>query len=87
MVGRAAGYEVQSAHPGAPGIGRLGNLGDTRTVGGGVREMRVHVGPGYRVYFAQRHGGVLLLLCGGTKSSQARDIERARRMLAELDEG
>jgi putative addiction module killer protein len=56
-------------------------------VGGGVREMRVHVGPGYRVYFAQRHGGVLLLLCGGTKSSQARDIERARRMLAELDEG
>ena len=63
---------------------RLGNLGDTRTLGGGVREMRVHVGPGYRVYFAQRHGAVLLL-CGGAKSSQARDIERARRMLAELD--
>jgi putative addiction module killer protein len=66
---------------------RLGNLGDTRTVGGGIREMRVHIGPGYRVYFAQRHGAALLLLCGGDKSSQSRDIVWARRMLAELDEG
>jgi putative addiction module killer protein len=66
---------------------RLGNLGDTRTLGGGFREMRVHVGPGHRVYFAQRHGTVLLLLCGGAKSSQARDIERARLLLAQLDEG
>jgi putative addiction module killer protein len=66
---------------------RLGNPGDTRTLGGGVREMRVHVGPGYRVYFAQRHGTVLLLLCGGTKSSQARDIGRAKRILAEFDKG
>ena len=66
---------------------RLGNLGDTRTVGGAIREMRVHVGPGYRVYFVQRHGAVLLLLWGGAKSSQTRDIERARRMLAELDKG
>ena len=66
---------------------RLGNLGDTRTLGGGLREMRVHVGPGYRVYFAQRQGTVLLLLCGGAKSSQARDIARAKLMLAELDEG
>jgi putative addiction module killer protein len=66
---------------------RLGNLGDTKSLGGGVHEIRVHVGPGYRIYFAQRHGAVLLLLCGGAKSSQARDIERARRMLAELEEG
>jgi putative addiction module killer protein len=49
--------------------------------------MRVHAGPGYRVYFAQRNGTVLLLLCGGAKSSQVRDIERANRLLAELDEG
>jgi putative addiction module killer protein len=63
---------------------RLSNLGDTKTLGGGVREMRVHVGPGYRVYFALRHGTVLLL-CGGAKSRQARDIERAKAMLAELD--
>jgi len=53
---------------------RLGNLGDTRALGGGVPEMRVHVGPGYRVYFAQRHATVLLLLCGDDKSSQARDM-------------
>jgi putative addiction module killer protein len=48
--------------------------------------MRVHVDPGYRVYFAERHGAVLLLR-GGAKSSQARDIERAKRILAELDTG
>ena len=63
---------------------RLGNLGDTRTLGGGVHEMRVHVGPGYRIYFALRHGTVLLL-CGGAKSRQTPDIERARAMLAQLD--
>ena len=65
---------------------RLGNLGDTRTLRSGVREMRVHVGPGYRVYFAER-GGTVLLLCGGAQSSQARDIERAKLILAELDKG
>jgi putative addiction module killer protein len=65
---------------------RLGNLGDTRTLGGGVREMRVHDGAGYRVYFAQCRGTVLLL-CGGDKSSQPRDIERAKLMGAELDRG
>ena len=64
---------------------RLGNLGDTRTLGGGIHELRVHVGPGYRVYFALRHGTVLLLLCGGAKSRHTRDIERARAMLAQLD--
>jgi putative addiction module killer protein len=47
--------------------------------------MRVHVGPGYRVYFALRRGTVLLLLCGAAKSRQTRDIERAWAMLAELE--
>ena len=65
---------------------RLGNLGDCKNVGSGIREMRVHVGPGYRVYFVQRHKTVLLLLCGGDKSRQSRDIERARRILADLDQ-
>jgi putative addiction module killer protein len=65
---------------------RLGNLGDAKILGGGIREMRVHVGPGYRLYFAQRHG-TLLLICGGDKSSQPRDIERAKRLLAELENG
>ena len=64
---------------------RLGNLGDSKAVGGGVRELRVHIGPGYRVYFTKRRGMVLLLLCGGNKSSQSRDIERAKRLLVELE--
>lgn len=66
---------------------RLGNLGDTKSVGGGVREMRIHVGAGYRVYFTQRRKIVIYLLCGGTKSSQSRDIRRAQKILSELDDG
>jgi len=64
---------------------RLGNLGDCKSVGGGVKELRIHGGPGYRVYFMQRRKIVLLLLCGGNKSSQSRDITKAQRLLAELD--
>jgi len=64
---------------------RLGNLGDCKSVGGGIKELRIHAGPGYRVYFVQRRKIVLLLLCGGRKSSQARDIEKAKRLLEELD--
>ncbi len=63
---------------------QLGNLGDVKTVGGGVREMRVHVGPGYRIYFAQRGRMLVLLLCGGDKSTQTRDIARANKILREL---
>ena len=66
---------------------RLGNLGDTRALGGGVREMRVHVGAGYRIYFTQHGGEMLVLLCGGDKSAQQRDIGRARGMVAEIDGG
>lgn len=65
---------------------RLGNLGDCKSVGGGIREMRIHVGAGYRLYFAQQQKVVLLLLCGGSKTNQSRDIERARRLLNELEE-
>jgi putative addiction module killer protein len=63
---------------------RLGNLGDSKSLGGGIREMRVHVGPGYRLYFTQTGKIVLLLLCGGEKSTQERDIERARSLRKEL---
>ncbi len=57
----------------------LGNAGDARTVGGGLHEMRVHHGPGYRVYFL-REAGTVVVLCGGDKDSQRRDIERAGRL-------
>jgi putative addiction module killer protein len=63
---------------------KLGNLGDVKSVGDGVRELRVHFGPGYRVYFAQRGRVLLLLLCGGDKSTQARDIARAQRILKDI---
>lgn len=55
-----------------------GNFGDCRSVGGGVFELRVHFGAGYRVYFGEVDRTIVLLLCGGDKSSQARDIERAK---------
>ena len=55
----------------------LGNPGDVKPVGGGVSEMRVDYGPGYRVYFVRRGDMVVILLCGGDKRHQDRDIARA----------
>ena len=55
-----------------------GNLGDYRFVGDGVFELRFQFGPGYRVYFGQIDNTIIVLLCGGDKSSQVRDIERAK---------
>jgi putative addiction module killer protein len=63
---------------------RLGNLGDVRSVGRGILEMRIHWGPGYRLYFARPQPGVIQLLCGGDKSTQARNIAEARRLVAAL---
>ena len=64
-----------------------GNFGDHRSVGGGVSELRVHVGQGYRVYYMIRRRQVVLLLCGGDKSSQPRDIKRAQQIAGELEGG
>ena len=64
----------------------LGNFGDCEPVGEGVSEMRIHHGPGFLVYFVRDRAAVYVLLCGGDKSSQRRDIAGAKRMARELKE-
>lgn len=58
----------------------IGNFGDTRPIGDGISEMRIHYGPGYRIYFIREGSTVVVLLCGGDKGSQQRDIEHAKRL-------
>ena len=64
---------------------QTGNLGDVAAVGGGVSEMRIFYGPGYRIYFVQRGSELIVLLCGGDKSTQAADIDEARAMAKEVE--
>ena len=61
----------------------VGNAGDVKPVGAGISEMRIHHGPGYRVYFMQRGRLVVVLLAGGDKSTQASDIRKAKRIAGE----
>lgn len=56
----------------------LGNFSNVEGVGGGVYELKIHFGPGYRVYFGEEGNEIVILLCGGTKKKQSRDIEKAR---------
>ena len=62
----------------------LGNPGDIKPVGEGVSEMRISHGPGYRLYFTRSGETIVILLCGGDKSSQARDIAIARQLAKEI---
>ena len=62
-----------------------GNFGDCAPVGDGISEMRVHVGPGYRMYYCRRGEITYLLLCAGDKSSQQKDIRAAKALLKSLE--
>lgn len=64
----------------------VGLLGDVKPVGAGVSELRINYGPGYRVYFAQRGAVLILLLCGGDKGTQARDIAKAKALAKEVED-
>ena len=64
----------------------IGNPGDVAPVGDGVSEMRIHYGPGYRVYYVQRGDEIVVLLCGGDKSSQGSDIRAAKKLASELED-
>ncbi|WLE00616.1 type II toxin-antitoxin system RelE/ParE family toxin (plasmid) [Agrobacterium leguminum] len=63
-----------------------GLAGDVEPVGEGVSELRIHYGPGYRVYFQRRGDVLIILLCGGDKGSQARDIAHAKKLAKEWSE-
>ncbi|MFM0276491.1 type II toxin-antitoxin system RelE/ParE family toxin [Paraburkholderia sediminicola] len=64
---------------------RLGNLGHWRAVGDGISEMKIDVGKGYRVYFKQRGDVLVIILCGGDKSTQSADIKRAKVIAKDLE--
>jgi putative addiction module killer protein len=64
----------------------LGNYGDCKLVGGGVYEIRIHYGPGYRVYFSEQENTILLLLLGGNKRTQSKDIKKAKQFLTAFRE-
>ena len=66
-------------------LAEAGNLGDWKPVGGEISEMRVAFGPGYRLYFTRRQTILIVMLAGGDKATQARDIRRAQRILKQLE--
>lgn len=63
----------------------FGHAGDVEYVGDGISELRIHYGPGYRIYFHRRDNTIIILLCGGDKSTQVKDIRTAKRLANELN--
>ena len=63
----------------------LGNLGDVKTIGEGVFEIRIDFGPGYRVYFARKQNVLVILLAGGNKSTQVKDIQKAKDLAKSME--
>ena len=63
----------------------IGNKGDARYIGDAVSELRIDYGPGYRVYYTQSGKELIILVCGGDKSSQSKDIERAKQLVLDLE--
>lgn len=62
-----------------------GLMGDVESVGKGISELRIHFGPGWRIYFTQRGGHIVILLCGGSKRTQKTDMKRAQALAALLE--
>jgi putative addiction module killer protein len=82
-------HRLRDANAVARIVGRIrrmekGNPGDTRSVGQGVLEMRIDYGPGYRIYYVHRGAQIVILLCGGDKRTQQRDIKRAQKLAETL---
>jgi putative addiction module killer protein len=83
-------HRLKDANAVARIVGRIrrletGNPGDTKNVGQGVREMRIDYGPSYRIYYMHRGTQIVILLCGGDKRTQQRDIKRAQKMAEMMD--
>jgi len=80
--------DSRAVHRIAQRIVRLqaGLFGDVQPVGQGISELRIDYGPGYRIYFVQRGRALIILLCGGDKKTQTRDIKKAKALAADLED-